>query len=194
MILIFATNNKNKVLEVSQIIGNQFIIKTLNEINCFEDLPETQPTFQGNALQKARHVYDNYGPVNCFSEDTGLEVEALDGAPGVITARYAGTGVASDNMNLLLKNLGDNPNRKAQFRTVFALILDGKEYLFEDICKGSIRLEQSGEGGFGYDPIFEPDGYDVTFAEMDKSIKNVISHRGKAMQKMLAFLMEGAKR
>ena len=164
-----------------------FKIKSLAEIGCTEDIPETQPTIEGNAIQKAQYVHDHYG-VNCFAEDTGLEVTALNGAPGVFTARYAGPQRdANDNMNLLLKNLKDKSDRSARFKTVIALILDGDIYTFEGIVEGQIAQKRSGSGGFGYDPIFLPEGQSQSFAEMDKAAKNAISHRGRAMAKLLDY-------
>ncbi len=186
--LIFATHNPNKAREVGQILGEGYEVKTLTDIGCLTEIPETADTLEGNALIKARHVLDHYG-YDCFSEDTGLEVAALDGAPGVITARYAGEQRSpDDNMGLLLHNLVDKSDRRAQFRTVVALMLDGQEYLFEGICPGSIALARSGSGGFGYDPIFVPDGYTETFAELGDEVKNRISHRALAVQKLIAFL------
>lgn len=187
--LVFATNNRNKVREIQQIVGDQYQFLTLADIGCEEDIPETSPTIQGNALQKARYVYEKYG-YNCFGEDTGIEIDALDGAPGVYTARYAGE--AKDdraNIALALRNLEGKDNRRAQFRTVIALIIDGKEYCFEGIATGTIAQEPSGDGGFGYDPIFVPDeGDGRTYAELPAELKNRISHRGKAVQLFLAFL------
>lgn len=186
--IVFATGNPNKVREVNEILGDQFTIKSLKDIGHLDDIPETSPTLEGNALLKARFVKDNYG-MDCFSEDTGLEIDALEGEPGVLTARYAGEQKSNaDNIAKVLKNMTGQSNRNAQFRTVIALILNGNEHLFEGICRGTIRTEKSGEGGFGYDPIFEPEGRGLTFAEMDKAAKNEISHRGKAIQKMIAFL------
>ncbi len=187
--LVFATNNQHKIEEVSKILNNQFDIKTLIEIGCDEDIPETQATIEGNALQKARYVFEKYN-VNCFAEDTGLLVNTLNGEPGVLSARYAGEhGNAEKNMTKLLKNLNEKTDRTAYFKTVIALILDGKEYLFEGICEGSIRLEKSGGGGFGYDPIFEPKGYDRTFGELTSEIKNTISHRAKATNLLKDYLL-----
>jgi len=163
-------------------------IKSLKDIGCTEEVPETTGTIQGNALQKARYVSENY-KVDCFSEDTGLEVEALNGEPGVDTAHYAGPERSADaNMALLLKNLGDNPNRGAQFRTIIALILDGKEHLFEGVVRGTITRQKMGTGGFGYDPVFIPDGHTQTFANLPAKIKNGISHRSRALAKLVAFL------
>jgi len=185
--IVFATGNPFKVEEVNQMLKGQLKILSLKDIGCEDDLPETSSTLEGNALQKARFVMQRFG-VDCFAEDTGLEIEALNGEPGVRSARYAGEGKDSEaNMNLVLQKLGDTEQRKAQFRTKIALLLDGKEYTFQGIVRGSIRKEKSGSGGFGYDPIFEPDGFGITFAEMNDSQKNAISHRGKAIRKLIAF-------
>lgn len=171
-------------------LDDSFEIVSLKSIGCEEDIPETQPTLEGNALQKARYVKENYG-ADCFSEDTGLEIEALGGAPGVITARYAGPERDPDaNMDLVLQKLQDKTNRKAQFRTVIALIINGEEHLFEGIVTGRIAHEKRGAGGFGYDPIFIPDGYEQTFAELSAEIKNDISHRARATRKLIGFLKE----
>lgn len=185
--IVFATQNPHKVREIQEMLPAHFKIKSLAEIGCTEDIPETQPTIEGNAIQKAQYVHDHYG-VNCFAEDTGLEVTALNGAPGVFTARYAGPQRdANDNMNLLLKNLKDKSDRSARFKTVIALILDGDIYTFEGIVEGQIAQKRSGSGGFGYDPIFLPEGQSQSFAEMDKAAKNAISHRGRAMAKLLDY-------
>ncbi len=185
--LIFATGNKNKVREINKILGAFFDVLPMSEIGCTEDIAETADTFEGNALIKVRYLKENY-QVDCFGEDTGLEVEALNNAPGVFTARYAGPEKdANANMGKLLTQLGDNPNRAAQFRTVVALIFKEKEYLFEGICKGQIAMEKKGTDGFGYDPVFIPDGYDRSFAEMTLEEKNTISHRGIAIGKLKAF-------
>lgn len=190
MKIVFATNNPHKVKEINEVLSDAFEIISLQEIGCEEDIPETQPTLKGNALQKARYVKENYG-MDCFAEDTGLEIEALNGEPGVVTARYAGLSRDPDaNMNLVLNKLHDKENRNAQFRTVIALILNGEEYLFEGIVKGSIALEKRGTGGFGYDPIFIPEGYNETFAELSSEIKNEISHRAKATRQLIVFLKE----
>lgn len=190
MEIVFATNNPHKIKEVNEVLGNAFEIKGLKEIGCNEELPETQPTLEGNALQKARYVLENYG-ADCFSEDTGLEIEVLGGEPGVITARYAGAERDPDaNMNLVLQKLAGKDNRKAQFRTVIALLINGEEHLFEGVVKGKIAYEKRGAGGFGYDPIFIPDGYEQTFAELSSAIKNSISHRARATRKLIAFLKE----
>lgn len=186
--IVFATGNKNKVKEVNEVLPASISIIGLKEIGCREDLPETSPTLEGNALQKARYVFDHFG-VDCFSEDTGLEVDALDGAPGVYTARYAGPGCnPDDNIDLLLKNLSGINNRKARFKTIIALILNGEEYLFEGIAAGEIGLQRQGNGGFGYDPVFIPDGFETSFAQMESEEKNKISHRGKAVEKLVSFL------
>ena len=183
--LVFATNNPHKAREIGQILGPNFEVKTLKDIGCMEDIAETAPTLEGNALLKARYVKDKFG-YDCFSEDTGLEVSALDGAPGVHTARYAGEGRdADDNMNLLLQNLANTADRSAQFRTVIALVKDGQETLFEGICKGKIALQKQGDKGFGYDPVFIPAGFEQSFAELGDEVKNRISHRALATEKFL---------
>ena len=186
--LVFATGNANKVKEVNELLDGSFEVLSLKDIGFEEELPETTGTIAGNALQKARTLYRAL-KVDCFAEDTGLEVDALNGEPGVNSARYAGAAKSSeDNIDLLLKNLAGSPNRKARFRTVVALILDGKEYLFEGIAEGEILLERVGTGGFGYDPVFLPKGAKKTFAQMNADEKNAISHRGKAIRKLISFL------
>ena len=186
--IIFATNNAHKLGEVQALLEGKFALKTLRECGITEDIPETAETLEGNALLKARYVHERTG-ADCFADDTGLEVEALGGAPGVRSARYAGDEHDFDANNaLLLKNLEGESNRKARFRTVIALILGGKEHLFEGIVEGRIAESEAGCGGFGYDPLFIPDGYDCTFAEMSAEEKNAISHRGRAVQKLVAFL------
>ena len=186
--LVFATNNPNKAKEVELILGPGYVIKTLKDIGCNDDIEETEPSLEGNALLKARYVKNKYG-YDCFSEDTGLEVEALDGAPGVHTARYAGEGRdPDDNIQLLLRNLAGKSSRKAQFRTVIALITGETESLLEGVCAGSIAHEKNGTGGFGYDPVFIPDGYEQTFAVLGYDVKNKISHRAKAIQKLVDVL------
>ena len=186
--LVFATNNLHKLEEVSAILGNQIELLSLNDINCHIDIPETADTLEGNALLKSRFIYENYG-MNCFADDTGLEFEALEGAPGVYSARYAGDGHNSEaNMIKLLDNLKEKKNRKAQFRTAISLIIDEKEYLFEGIIKGEIGTIKKGDSGFGYDPIFVPEGYNETFAELGSDIKNKISHRALAINKLCEFL------
>lgn len=188
MKIVFATNNQNKVREIKSILGEGFEILSLKDIGCKEELPETQETLEGNAFQKARYVADNYG-VNCFADDTGLEVEALNGAPGVYSARYAGEQCsAEDNMTKMLAELQNKENRTAKFRTVIALVLDGEEHAFEGKVEGDITMSKSGSDGFGYDPIFRPSGYDVTFSEMSMGEKNSISHRGKAVAKLAEFM------
>jgi len=189
--LIFASSNPNKIKEVKEILDGLYEVKGLLDIGCTEDIPETADTIEGNALLKARYVVEHYG-LNCFSEDTGLEVFALNGAPGVHSARYSGEGRDPQaNIDLLQQNLAPHADRSARFKTVIALVLDGKERLFEGLVYGQIRKEQHGSGGFGYDPVFVPDGYELSFAEMDKQEKNRISHRGRAVQKLLDFLKEG---
>jgi XTP/dITP diphosphohydrolase len=191
--LIMATNNAHKLEEVRQILGNKFLVKGLADIGCHEDIPETAETLEGNALQKVRYVHERY-KVNCFADDTGLEVEALKGAPGVYTARFGqlnGYGESHDaeaNIACLLNKLQGEQNRKAQFRTAIALILNGEEHLFEGIVKGEILTSKSGEAGFGYDPVFAPEGHKESFAQMSATEKNAISHRGRAMQKLEQFL------
>jgi XTP/dITP diphosphohydrolase len=186
--LVFATNNAHKLHEVSALLGENYRVLSLKDIGCTEDIPETADTLEGNALLKVRYVYEKYGK-NCFSDDTGLEVEALDGAPGVYSARYAGEGKNSeDNMFKLLEELKDKISRNARFRTVVALILDGKEYLFEGEVRGEIIKEKKGAEGFGYDPVFLPEGYSKTFAELPLSEKNIISHRAKAVKKLINYL------
>ena len=186
--LIFATSNPYKIKEVKAMLGDDFNIGGLNDIDCNEDIPETQPTIEGNALQKARYVVEYYG-VNCFSEDTGLEIESLDMEPGVYSARYAGPQRNSeDNMNLVMEKLKNHNNRNARFKTVIALIIDGKEYTFEGIVNGKIAHQKTGTDGFGYDPIFLPEGKTISFAEMNKEEKNQISHRGRAVRKLIEWL------
>lgn len=185
--LVFATNNLHKLSEVQQ-IGSSIRLLTLNDIGCKEELPETSTTIEGNASQKAHYVFEQYR-YDCFADDTGLEVHALGGAPGVYSARYAGVGKSSsEHIELLLKNLKGVKDRRAQFRTCISLIINGAEHLFEGIAKGRIREERSGHEGFGYDPVFEPEGHTITFAEMSMGEKNAISHRGKAVKKLVAFL------
>ena len=186
---VFATNNAHKLEEVTAILGNRIELLSLKDIHCHTDIPETADTLEGNALLKAQYIYENY-QMDCFADDTGLEVEALNGAPGVYSARYAeGEGHdAQANMLKLLHELDGKENRKAQFRTAISLILDGKEYLFEGVIKGEIIKEKRGDSGFGYDPVFMPEGYDRTFAELGNDIKNQISHRALAVQKLCEFL------
>ncbi len=186
--LVFATSNPNKIEEVNQMLDDRFDIIGLKDIGCTEEVPETQETIEGNALQKARYVAEKY-KVNCFSEDTGLEIDALDGAPGVYTARYGGPERSAEkNMAKVQRELQGKDKRGAQFKTVIALILDGEEHTFTGIARGTIRKEKSGTDGFGYDPIFAPEGYNITFAEMNSAEKNKISHRGQAVRQLIAFL------
>jgi len=188
MKICFATNNKKKIEEVKAALGSEFQIVSLEEIGCHEELPETGNTLEFNAFQKARYVKENYG-VDCFADDTGLEVNALGSEPGVFSGRYAGEPRSDErNMDKLLKNLEGKTDRTAQFRTVIALILDGSEYQFEGIAKGEILSERTGTGGFGYDPIFRPDGFSKSFAELTMEEKNQISHRGKAVKLLIDFL------
>ena len=216
MKIVFATNNEHKLDEIRQILGPQFEVLSLSDIGCHEDIPETGMTLEENALQKARYVYDHYH-VSCFADDTGLEVDALGGRPGVFSARYANvmfsaampqnTGQEAPqphdseaNMTQLLRELAENNNRKARFRTIIALLLKHdvcpcgctsvkEEHLFEGIVEGEITRERSGAAGFGYDPVFRPAGYDQTFAELGNDIKNQISHRARATQKLAEFLL-----
>ncbi len=190
MELIIATNNAHKVKEIRAALSDNFKVHALEEVGITENIPEEQDTLEGNALQKARFIYEKYGK-NCFADDTGLEVVALHGAPGVYSARYAGASCnAEDNMNKLLTELYDVTDRRAQFRTVIALIIDGKEFLFEGKVEGEILKEKRGAKGFGYDPIFRPDGYKDSFATMPLETKNSISHRGRAVRSLVAFLKE----
>ncbi|NOR28288.1 MAG: non-canonical purine NTP diphosphatase [Lutibacter sp.] len=187
--LVFATNNKNKLKEVQAMLTN-FEIVSLADINCFDDIAETAKNLEGNAKIKANFITEKYG-LNCFADDTGLEVDALNNEPGVYSARYAGNeSNAEENMKKLLNKLGNNSNRKAQFRTAIALNIEGKQYLFEGICKGTILSKEQGDSGFGYDPIFLPTGFNKSFAEMNLEDKGNISHRGKAIDKLVTFLNE----
>lgn len=186
--LVFATSNENKLREVREMIGDEYQIVGLKDIGCLEDIPETQPDFAGNALQKARYVKEHFD-LDCFAEDTGLVVDALGGEPGVLTARYAGPSRDSiANMDLVIERLKGQENRRAKFQTAIALLLNGQEHIFEGHVDGHIRESRSGDGGFGYDPIFAPEGYSITFAEMGPEAKNQISHRGRAIQKLVHFL------
>ena len=190
MKILFATNNAHKLTEVQAVLGDSYTLVTPRDCGVTEEIPETQPTLEGNALQKARYLYERTG-LDCFADDTGLEVEALGGAPGVHSARYATDGhdFAANN-RLLLQNLAGEENRRARFRTVVALILGGREYLFEGVVEGHIAQCASGSEGFGYDPLFRPDGYDRTFAQMTTEEKNAVSHRARAVRKLAAFLHE----
>ena len=196
MKIVFATNNQHKLQEIREILGDQFEILSLADIGCHEDIPETGNTLEANAHQKAEYVFDHYH-IDCFADDTGLEVDALGGAPGVHSARYAeGTDHNSEaNMAKLLRELGDNDNRKARFRTVISLIqMEGgnpvcsREYQFEGVVEGRIDREKHGSEGFGYDPVFIPEGYDKSFAELGEEIKNQISHRARAVKKLAEWL------
>lgn len=188
--LVFATNNAHKLEEIKAILGERVEILSLKDIGCDTDIPETANTLEGNASLKARYIYEHYG-MDCFADDTGLEVEALDGAPGVYSARYAGEGHDSEaNMRKLLVNLKEITDRKAQFRTVISLIEQGEEHQFEGIVKGCILEEKRGDSGFGYDPIFQPEGYDRSFAELGNDIKNRISHRARAVALLCNYLSE----
>ena len=200
MKIVFATNNQHKLSEVRQILGDSIEVLSLNDIGCHEDIPETGTTLEANAQQKAQYVSDHYH-IDCFADDTGLEVDALGGAPGVYSARYAAVGCAATssqpidhdseaNMTRLLNELGENNNRNARFRTVIALIQQGELHEFEGIVNGQIIRERRGGEGFGYDPIFQPDGYDQTFAELGTEVKNHISHRARATQKLADYLLK----
>jgi XTP/dITP diphosphohydrolase len=193
MNLCFATNNKGKLEEIKSLVGNKHTILSLTDIGCFEELAETQPTIEGNSRQKAQYIWDTY-KVNCFADDTGLEVFALNGAPGVISARYAGEKCnPDDNMALLLKNMEGIKERYARFKTCITLIINGSVSQFEGIVKGEITLKKMGEKGFGYDPIFKPQWYDRTFAELTMDEKNLISHRGLAVRSLINFLINNTK-
>ena len=190
MQLVFASNNKNKILEIQSILPETIKILSLEDIGCLEDILETADTIEGNAILKANYVTQKYG-YDCFADDTGLEVAAFNGEPGVYSARYAGEQRDSnDNMDKVLNALSGENNRNAQFKTVIALNLKGKQELFTGIAKGEITLEKTGNKGFGYDPIFQPLGYKETFAELSLEIKNEISHRGKATQQLIQFLIK----
>ena len=193
-VLVFATHNPHKVREIQEMLADHYEVKSLTDIGCHEEIVEDADTLEGNSRIKAHHVVNHYG-LDCFADDTGLEVEALDGAPGVFSARYAGThGDAEANMAKLLRELeraeeGGNTSRQAQFRTSICLVQRGREHLIEGVCRGRIERQQSGAKGFGYDPLFTPEGHQVTFAEMDAAQKNAISHRGKAVRAMLDHLL-----
>lgn len=191
MKIVFATNNRNKLREIREILGDKFEIVSLKDIGCLDDIPETGDTLEENALQKADYVYQKYH-LNCFADDTGLEVETLKGAPGVHSARYAeGTDHDSEaNMRKLLSELGNNNNRKAQFRTVIALLLNGELHEFEGKVEGRIDTEKHGTEGFGYDPIFIPEGYQESFAQLGEDIKNQISHRARAVRLLADYLLK----
>ncbi len=193
MTIVFASNNPNKILEIQNMLPPTIKILSLESIGCTEEIPETADTIEGNAIQKANYVTEKYG-YECFADDTGLEVYALNGEPGVYSARYAGKQKdANDNMEKLLDNLKDKSDRSAQFKTVIAVNLNGKQQLFTGIVEGEITTEKSGNGGFGYDPIFKADGFSKTFAEISSAEKAEISHRGIAMKKLIAFLINNEK-
>jgi XTP/dITP diphosphohydrolase len=188
MNIVFATNNSNKIKEVQALLPSHIRLVSLQEIGCEEDIPETQDTIEGNAIQKADYIKEHYG-LDCFADDTGLEVMALDGAPGVYSARYAGPQRnADDNMNLVLSELASKDNRAARFKTVIAMHFQGNFITFEGICEGEITTKKTGTGGFGYDPIFQPKSYGKTFAEISLEEKNRIGHRGKAISKLVMYL------
>ena len=189
MKLLFATNNAHKIREVQDILSAYIGILSLEDIDCHEDIPETQPTIEGNATQKSTYIYAKYG-IDCFADDTGLEIVALNGRPGVFSARYAGPDcIPENNMDKVLEELQGESNRQAQFRTVISLIINNEEHQFEGIVRGSILETKCGTTGFGYDPIFQPDGYSLSFAQMSLCEKNKISHRGLAVQKLASFLL-----
>jgi XTP/dITP diphosphohydrolase len=185
--LVFATNNQHKTQEVRNMLMNEYKVSNLNDIGCDTDIPETGDTFAENATLKSRYVADHY-QMDCFADDSGLEIEALNQEPGIFSARYSGIKDDQKNLNLVLQKMEGQINRKARFRTVISLIRNGEVFLFEGIINGTIRTSPSGEKGFGYDPIFEPAGYDITFAEMSMEQKNQISHRALAMNKLITFL------
>ena len=193
MELVFATNNQHKLQELQAILGNEIKLLSLKDINCLEEIPEEQETLEGNASQKAYFVYNKYG-YNCFADDTGLEIDALSGEPGVYSARYAGPEKSAEaNMQKVLEKMAKINERKARFRTVISLVIDGKENQFEGKVDGEILKDRRGGSGFGYDPIFQPEGLNVSFAEMELSDKNKISHRGRAVVKLVAYLKENRK-
>ncbi|MCM4161161.1 non-canonical purine NTP diphosphatase [Antarcticibacterium flavum] len=188
MKLIFATHNKNKLQEVQALMPQSIELLSLDDIGCFEEIPETADTIDGNAILKADHIKEHYR-LDCFADDTGLEVEALHGAPGVYSARYAGEGKSNeDNVQKLLEELKDEDNRRAQFKTVIALNLHDHQFLFQGICTGTITREKRGDKGFGYDPVFQPDGSNKTFAQMSMEEKAILSHRGKALRDLIEYL------
>ncbi|MBD1430729.1 non-canonical purine NTP diphosphatase [Sphingobacterium litopenaei] len=185
--LVFATNNAHKLEEVQAIVGDKFVLKSLSDIGCQDDIPETGVTFKENAKQKTDYLVDKYG-LYCFGDDSGLEIDALNGEPGVYSARYSGTRDMEKNIEFVLEKLGDNPNRTARFKTVISLYFNEQQHFFEGAIEGKIIKERKGEKGFGYDPIFIPNGYDKTFAEMSSEEKNAISHRAIAVSKLAEFL------
>lgn len=189
MELVFASNNEHKVNEIQAMIGSTIRLRSLKDIGCTEEISETGRTFEENAGQKSRFVYEKFG-LNCFADDSGLEIDALGGEPGVDSAHYSGSRNFEQNIQLVLDKLGDSEKRTARFKTVISLIIDAEEFLFEGSVEGKITKSISGSGGFGYDPIFQPDGYNISFAEMSADEKNRISHRAKAIEKLISFLKE----
>jgi len=190
MDLVFATNNQHKLQELQAILGDEFRLLSLKDIGCNEDIPEEQPTLEGNASQKSHYIFNKFG-YNCFADDTGLEIDALNGEPGVYSARYVGEEKSAEaNMEKVLRKMAKINRRKARFRTVISLIINGEEDLFEGVVNGEILFSKKGGSGFGYDPIFQPDGFEKSFAEMGMDEKNKISHRGRAVQKLVNFLAE----
>ncbi|WP_313191269.1 non-canonical purine NTP diphosphatase [Sphingobacterium sp.] len=187
MELVFATNNAHKLEEVQQMVGDKFVLKSLADIGCDDDIPETGVTFQENAQQKTDYLFQKY-QVDCFGDDSGLEIDALNGEPGVYSARYSGSRDMEKNIDLVLENLQDQENRRARFKTVISLFLDGEQHFFEGTVEGRIIAGRTGTAGFGYDPIFIPDDYEKTFAEMSLEEKNKISHRSQAVAKLVGFL------
>ncbi|MDQ7948577.1 MAG: non-canonical purine NTP diphosphatase [Pedobacter sp.] len=190
--LVFATHNEHKKQEVGQLLAPNYEVLSLSDIGCLDDIPETGTTFAENATLKSSYVMENY-QLDCFADDSGLEVEALRGAPGVYSARYSGQRGDQVNMEFLLQKMAGVANRKARFKTVISLVQHGKTYLFEGVINGQLRSEPTGRNGFGYDPIFEPDGYQITFAEMELTEKNKISHRAQAMRQLIQFLKKPSK-
>ncbi|WP_185211241.1 non-canonical purine NTP diphosphatase [Sphingobacterium mizutaii] len=187
MELVFATNNAHKLEEVQQMVGDRFVLKSLADIGCDDDIPETGVTFQENAQQKTDYLFQKY-QVNCFGDDSGLEIDALNGEPGVYSARYSGSRDMEKNIDLVLEKLQDQENRRARFKTIISLFLNGEQHFFEGTVEGRIIASRTGTEGFGYDPIFIPEGYDQTFAEMSLEEKNKISHRSQAVAKLVGFL------
>ena len=185
--LVFATNNAHKTEEVAKILAPNYKVLNLKDINCLVDIPETGSSFAENATLKSTYVFENFG-LDCFADDSGLEVDALNNEPGIYSARYSGVKDDATNLQFLLKNLTGETNRKARFKTAISLLKDGKNHLFEGVIEGTIRTSPTGTHGFGYDPIFQPNGYNITFAEMNMEEKNKISHRALAMQKLIEFL------
>ena len=188
MELVFASNNQHKLQEVQEALGSDYKILSLKDIGCMEELPETHDTLEGNAMEKAKYVFDNYH-IDCFADDTGLEIDALNGEPGVYSARYSGDNATfENNMDLVLEKMKNNENRTCKFRTIIHLISGNNDFIFEGEVKGLITEVKTGNSGFGYDPIFVPEGHDVSFAEMSLEEKNKISHRGLAVKELVAFL------